>query len=107
VLSGLGQTAQRAPCLAGGGCPSRQYYCGASHAELWRIQYSYDEIQALDGQTILVPRAPLVTVNAVVSVCVDAVTYPIARAFVLLGRGASSAALQRLVRPIRSALTLT
>jgi hypothetical protein len=45
------------------------------------------------GQTILVPRAPLVTVNAAISVCVDAVTYPVARAFALLGRGASSAAL--------------
>ena len=58
------------------------------------------------GQTILVPRAPVVTVNAAISVCVDAVTYPVTRAFALLGRGASSAALHRPVRPIRSALTL-
>jgi len=42
-----------------------------------------------------------------VSVCVDAVIYPIARAFALPGRGAASAALHRLVRPMRSALTLT
>ncbi len=83
------------------------YYCGASHAELWRIQYSYDEVKAPGGQTIFVPRAPLVTVNAAVSVRVDAVTYPVARAFALLGRGASSTALQQLVRPMRSALTLT
>jgi hypothetical protein len=82
------------------------YYCGASHAELWRIQYSYDEVQTPGGQTIFVPRAPLVTVNAAVSVCVDAVTYPVARAFALLGRGASSTALHHLVRPIRTALTL-
>lgn len=81
------------------------YYCGASHAELWRIQYSYDDVQTPGGQTIFVPRAPLVTVNAAVSVCVDAVTYPVARAFALLGRGASSTALHHLVRPIRTALT--
>ena len=80
--------------------------CGASHAELWRIQCSYDEVQIPGGQTIFVPRAPLVTVNAAVSVCVDAVTYPVARAFALLGRGASSTALHHLVRPIRTALTL-
>ena len=48
------------------------YYCGASHAELWRIQYSYDEVQRPDGQTVWVPRAPVATVNAAVSVCVDA-----------------------------------
>ena len=82
------------------------YYCGASHAELWRIQYSYDEVQTPGGQTIFVPRAPIVTVNAAVSVCVDAVTYPVARTFALLGRGASATALHRLVRPIRTALTL-
>jgi hypothetical protein len=28
------------------------YYCGVSHAELWRIQYSYDEVQQPDGQTV-------------------------------------------------------
>ena len=83
------------------------YYCGASHAELWRIQYSYDEVKTPGGQAIFVPRAPLVTVNAAVCVCVDAVTYPVARAFALLGRGASSTALHQLVRPMRSALTLT
>lgn len=83
------------------------YYCGASHAELWRIQHSYDEVKTPGGRAIFVPRAPLVTVNAAVCVCVDAVTYPVARAFALLGRGASSTALHQLVRPMRSALTLT
>ena len=83
------------------------YYCGASHAELWRIQYSYDEVQRPDGQTLWVPRAPVATVNAAVSVCVDALTYPVARAFALLGRGASSAELHELRQPLRSALSLT
>lgn len=83
------------------------YYCGASHAELWRIQHSYDEVQRPDGQTLLVPRAPLATVNAAVSVCVDALTYPVARAFALLGRGASSTELHQLRQPLRSALSLT
>ena len=82
------------------------YYCGASHAELWRIQYSYDEVQRSDGQLVWVPRAPVATVNAAVSVCVDALTYPVARAFALLGRGASSAELHQLRQPLRSALTL-
>jgi hypothetical protein len=82
------------------------YYCGASHAELWRIQYSYDEVQRSDGQTVWVPRAPVATVNAAVSVCVDALTYPVARAFALLGRGASSTELHQLRQPLRSALTL-
>ena len=83
------------------------YYCGASHAELWRIQYSYDEVQRPDGQTVWVPRAPVATVNAAVSVCVDALTYPAAQAFALLGRGASLAELSQLRQPVRSALTLT
>ena len=82
------------------------YYCGASHAELWRIQYSYEEIQRPDGQTVWVPRAPVATVNAAVSVCVDALTYPAARAFAFLGRGASSEELHQLRQPVRSALTL-
>jgi hypothetical protein len=82
------------------------YYSGASHAELWRIQYSYDETQRPDGQTVWIPRAPVATVNAAVSVCVDALTYPVARAFALLGRGASSAELHELRQPLRSALTL-
>ena len=82
------------------------YYCGASHAELWRIQYSYEEIQRPDGQIVWVPRAPVATVNAAVSVCVDALTYPVARAFALLGRGASCAELHQLRQPLRSALTL-
>ena len=82
------------------------YYSGASHAELWRIQYSYDETQRPDGQTVWVPRAPVATVNAAVSVCADALTYPVARAFALLGRGASSAELHELRQPLRSALTL-
>jgi hypothetical protein len=82
------------------------YYCGASHAELWRIQYSYEEVQRPDGQTIWVPRAPVATVNAAVSVCVDALTYPVARAFALLGRGASAEELYQLRQPVRSALTL-
>lgn len=83
------------------------YYSGASHAELWRIQYSYDEVQRPDGQTVWVPRAPVATVNAAVSVCIDALTYPVARAFALLGRGASSVELHQLRQPLRSALTLT
>jgi hypothetical protein len=82
------------------------YYSGAPHAELWRIQYSYDETQRPDGQTVWVPRAPVATVNAAVSVCADALTYPVARAFSLLGRGASSAELHELRQPLRSALTL-
>lgn len=83
------------------------YYSGASHAELWRIQYSYDEVQRPDGQTLWVPRAPVATVNTAVSVCVDALTYPVARAFALLGRGASCVELHQLRQPLRSALTLT
>jgi len=82
------------------------YYCGASHAELWRIQYSYDEVQRPDGQVVWVPSAPVATVNAAVSVCVDALTYPVARALALLGRGASCAELHHLRQPLRSALTL-
>jgi hypothetical protein len=82
------------------------YYCGASHAEFWRIQYSYDEVQRPDGEIVWVPRAPVATVNAAVSVCVDALTYPVARAFALPGRGASLAELDQLRRPLRSALTL-
>jgi hypothetical protein len=54
-----------------------------------------------------VPRAPVATVNAAVSVCIDALTYPVARAFALLGRGASSVELHQLRQPLRSALTLT
>ena len=83
------------------------YYSGASHAELWRIQYSYEEVQRPDGQTVWVPRAPVATVNAAVSVCIDALTYPVARAFALLGRGASSVELHQLRQPLRAALTLT
>ena len=83
------------------------YYCGASHAELWRIEYSYEEIQRPDRQTVWIPRAPVATVNAAVSVCVDALTYPVARAFALLGRGASSEEVHQLRQPLRSALTLT
>lgn len=82
------------------------YYCGASHAELWRIEHSYDEVQRSDGQTVWIPRAPVATVNAAVSVCADALTYPVARAFALLGRGASCAELHHLRQPLRSALTL-
>jgi hypothetical protein len=58
-------------------------------------------------QTVWVPRAPVATVNAAVSVCIDALTYPVARAFALLGRGASSVELHQLRQPLRSALTLT
>lgn len=82
------------------------YYCGASHAELWRIQHSYDEIQRSDGQVIWIPSAPVATVNAAVSVCIDALAYPVARALALLGRGASCAELHHLRHPLRSALTL-
>jgi hypothetical protein len=63
-------------------------------------------IQRADGQTVWVPRAPVATVNAAVSVCADALTYPVARAFALLGRGASFAELHELRQPLRSALTL-
>jgi hypothetical protein len=45
-------------------------------------------------------------VNAAVSVCADALTYPAARAFALLGRGASCTELNHLRQPLRSALTL-
>jgi hypothetical protein len=51
-------------------------------------------------------RAPVATVNAAVSICIDALTYPVARAFALLGRGASSVELHQLRQPLRSALTL-
>jgi len=82
------------------------YYCGASHAELWRIQHSYDEVQRPDGQVVWIPSAPVATVNAAVSVCADALTYPVARALALLGRGASCTELHYLRQPLRSALTL-
>jgi hypothetical protein len=64
------------------GCENQKAldYCGASHAELWRIQYSYEEVQRPDGQVVWVPRAPVAAVNAAVSVCADALTYPVARA---------------------------
>jgi hypothetical protein len=53
------------------------YYCGASHAELWRIQHSYDEVQRPDGQVVWIPSAPVATVNAAVSVCADAHRTPL------------------------------
>lgn len=56
--------------------PYHYCYCGASHAELWRIQHSPDEVQTPGGQTTFVPRAQVVTVNAALRVCVDAVSYP-------------------------------
>jgi hypothetical protein len=80
------------------------FYCGASHAELWRILYSYESGRASDGAELLVPRASRDFLRAAVSVCVDAVVWPAVRAFLLLGRGAALAQLRSMRQPMRNAL---
>jgi len=65
------------------------FYCGASHAELWRIVYGYELRRASDGTECLLPWASRDFLRAAVSFCVDAVVWPAVRAFLLLGRGAA------------------
>lgn len=80
------------------------FCCGASHAELWRLQYGYTSTTAPDGTETIIARPPRDFVRTAVSVCIDAAIQPTARAFLLLGRGAALADLRRLERPLKNAM---
>lgn len=82
------------------------FYSGAAHAELWRIQHGYREVKRPDGTVVLDPYIPVVWLNAAASVCIDSMMYPLARAFVYAGRGASWKDLEAQVAPLREAMTL-
>lgn len=77
---------------------------GAPHAELWRLAYGYSLAAAPDGTQVFIPQAPRDVVRTAVSICIDAVLQPTARALYLLGRNAGLADLRRLEQPLRHAM---
>jgi hypothetical protein len=82
------------------------YFCGTSHAELWRIQERHREAPAADGAPYLVPHALRALIHAALSASVDAVIHPVERVLYLLGRTAGTAELAHTAAQVRTALTL-
>lgn len=94
VRDGLGQSPEGGPYA---------YYCGASHSELWRIQYGYVEENHPDGTATLTRRAAAATINMAAGVCLGALVYAAARAFEYIGDGAGLAELQLRMTGMRNA----
>ncbi|WP_067504319.1 hypothetical protein [Actinoplanes sp. TFC3] len=81
------------------------FICGASHMEFWRLSYGYEEIENPDGSREWMPRTPRDFLRLALSVTTDALVYPAARAFDLLGRQAALRELVGLLPGARRALT--
>jgi hypothetical protein len=80
------------------------FYSGAPHAELWRLIHSYTTATNTAGMNTWFPADHADHARAALSVCIDALIFPLARAMVLLGRGAATTDLARLQSGLRMAM---
>jgi hypothetical protein len=94
VRDGLGQSPEAGPYA---------YYCGASHSELWRIQYGYTEQINGDGTSTFVRRAAAATINMAAGACLGALVYSASRAFEYIGDGAGLTELHMRMAEMRNA----
>lgn len=62
--------------------------CGSAHGEFWRIIYGYKE-ESRGEVAMLMEFTPRECVRIAIGAIVESLIYPLASAFVLLGRGAS------------------
>jgi hypothetical protein len=79
------------------------YYCGASHSEVWRLQYGYVGETALDGTVRFERRAAAVTLNMAASVCMDTLVAAAARSYQYVGDGAGRTELSLRILDLRNA----
>jgi hypothetical protein len=77
------------------------YFCGASHAEFWRIAQGYRLLN--DDTETFIPVTTRDEVRNALTMCIDALVYPARQLFAYLGRGAAFADLRRLDSRIRTA----
>lgn len=94
VRDGLGNSPEAGPYA---------YYCGASHSEMWRIQYGYVEVTAPDGTVTFQSRPAAVTISMAVGVCLGALVYTADRAYQYMGDGAGRTELRLRMPELRNA----
>lgn len=80
------------------------FYSGAPHAEMWRLSHGYSTTTGTGAAATGVPVDRPDHIRAALSVCIDTLVYPAARAMTLLGHGAAVSEIASLRSQLRQAM---